>query len=178
MWSPINCHLHRLIRRAVRAMLVLGLATSLGACGFKLRTGDSRFVWPATVPTMVLRVEAADANSEFVHIVRDHLAYRHGLQWVDGGAPVLHLAYKIERRLLSVDSAGRVVAYTLRFTVMAHVREGDKIRLEEFVIRAETVQRISATAVLSDERVRSRLQLELYRDVARRLARRLAAGLG
>ena len=161
--------------RAGAIALLLLASASLVACGFQLR--GSYDIPPAIVPVAI----DAPTGSGVARALSDTLRYG-GMRVVAGDRPAASrieiLDERSERRVLAVDSRGKVDEYELRYSVRWRlVDAGDGGR--ELIAPAELVARRDythdPTAVLGKQDEASALVESMRDDIAQRILFRLQA---
>lgn len=166
------------LRLFPRVLLVV-LTLSLGACGFHLR-GTASSALPETLSH--LRVTMADSRAKYPAVL---VEVRNALQGIAGvtladyqeQAPLLTLFGEFfETQVVAVDRGGRATAYLLNYKVsfkLADAQGKEWVPAQTVKLQREyTFDRLN---VLAKEREEDFLKLEMQRDAAQQILRRLAA---
>lgn len=163
----------RLSRRAVVAITV-GAVVLLAGCGFQLRGTETATAWPARFQRVVIADSAGP--SDIATLLRHRLIDRHGVEVVESGAvPVIRIRMTdLGRRVLVVDSYGKVSAYLLRYRVDFDVADA----AGEVLVPAQSIQlqrdySFSASSVLAKEAEERRLREAMMQDALDQVVRRL-----
>ena len=149
--------------------MLICLLLALASCGFHLRG-------TVELSSELLEMALIDARpaTDIAPELRRGLE-RQGVTLVDGAPMVLQLhTENYERRVLSVDTAGRAQEYGLSYTVSFSLRETDgSIWLGGESVSVSRDLSFDATAVLSSSSEERQLKAEMIRDAVNSILRRL-----
>lgn len=166
-------------RRFFSLVLIAVLNLGLSACGFHLR-GTTSAALPEGLDR--LRLTMADSRLAYPPVL---VEVRNALQGVEGvsvanqqeRAPLLTLFGEyFDTQVVAVDRGGRATAYLLNYKVsfkLADAQGRELLPAQSVKLQREyTFDRLN---VLAKEREEEYLKLEMQRDAAQQILRRLAA---
>ena len=166
--------------RPRRLSPLLLLLLLLGGCGFQLRgTGPATTPLPADLSPLQLRglVASDPTRAELAMLLRSS-----GVTLASGGATaasVLQLSDRqSRRRVIAVDSDGKVLEYELFESLQFELRDGaGNSRLQAQRVAIERSHLNPGVQVLGKESEEQTLRREMRRDLAGQIVNRLAAQL-
>jgi len=154
--------------------LLLGIAVLLGGCGFHLRGATE--LPPGMSPAFV----QANPGSAIAGALNEALR-SNGIQIAagaqDAGLVVRIVEEESDNRVLAVNSAGKVIAYEIRYKVGFAASAGGRTLERQTVEQAREYVNPDIE-VLGKEQEAALIRQDMLRDVADRILRRLKAQLG
>ncbi|WP_339081361.1 LPS assembly lipoprotein LptE [Pseudomonas sp. TMP9] len=151
-----------------RNLLVIGLATLLGACGFQLRgTGEVQFALKE------LDVSARNAYGETVKQVREVLQ-NNNVRVYPGAPYSLVLSNEQEdRRAASFTSAARTAEYELNKTLEYEIRGSKDLLLLSDKVEAQSFYTQDGNNLISGDQEATQIRQEMNRELIQQLVLRL-----
>lgn len=156
----------------MRALLIAALSTLLGACGFHLR-GAQTLPFESIYLAMP---EYSEIGAALKRSIRAGGSTRIAATPDEAQAVMTVLGEAREKNILSLDAAGRVREFQLRyrFIFRVHDKQG-----REFIPRSEVLLTrdftFSDSAVLAKEQEEALIYRDMQNDLIQQLMRRLAA---
>jgi LPS-assembly lipoprotein len=159
--------------RLIKLFILSLLALNISGCGFHLR-GLSQGM--DALPFKHVYIQGTGGT---VDALRRQLAAFSGVKEAplpqDAQVNITLLGEHTERKILTVNSAGRVSEYRVYLTVVYHVRYQDTVLLENGQLRIFRDYSYSDSAILGKESEQSMLIKDMYQDAANQILRRTTA---
>ncbi|MVW76782.1 LPS-assembly lipoprotein LptE [Pseudomonas xionganensis] len=153
-----------------RNLLVIGLATLLGACGFQLRGTGSL---TADLALKELNVSARNAYGETLNDVREMLQ-NNGVRVYPGAPYQLHLAREDEtRRAVSFTSSARAAEYELILDLDYEIRSQKDMLLLSDKVQVQGFYTKDNNNLIGNDQEANQIRSEMRRELTQQLLMRL-----
>jgi len=166
------------VPRPVASWLLIACCSLLASCGFHLR-GTSSVALPPELSTLRVTMGGAAAYPPLLVEVRNALLALGNVQLTDdvsASVPELQLHKESSvKQVLAIDSSGRISVYLLNYRVdYSLVGPDKKPLLRNQSVKLQREYGFDRVNVLASEKQSEFLQIEMRRDVAQQILRRLA----
>lgn len=160
-------------------LLIAAVATTLAACGFKLRGSDHHLPegWRALAVEVTGKASRKSGLAEALYLQLQQMpGTTVHLEAVTGLPKIILLSERLRNSVSALDSLGRAKEYLLEYVVYFKFVDADGKEIlskQRLYLREE--QSYSSSAILAKERESRRLQQQLHRRAATQIIERLMA---